>query len=678
MILRRRLALMLLFIGLLILSIVPVGAQPFDVRPITADNINQLQVIETFGLGPLLDAGFVRGGQALAVVTQSGLALLNADDLAMETFIPFEPNPYADLPAGSRMTPVTVFTDATVTMSYQAITIRVDLETGQQEIATLPPSTNALVAASTAADQGLYVLLDDSLGLLRLSDGAPQQLVFPTEAGRLMFPIDAAYTPNGERFALLTRVEGMRVLLQVWDSASGERVASVDVLEEGAQDGRIFVDAATVVLAYDSGYVRYRLEDLSEVAREDGINALALSAADGGLLARGGPGENRGGLRVQFVDGSGVEVAALEDEVCARVSLNFFRPGGDRFYTSTRFPGSGGDAIRVYDTATGVRLGASPGFGAFVGDLAFSADGTRLFAGGGNSSPAPCAQVRNPTHGVSEYGLGQGRLPAAFYPTSAAAESLTLVDTLLVAAGGAGISAWRAGELLMSSQCPDNRCRIDDPALNADGSRLAVYSFGDQAIVVRDTAALDDQAALATLPAVETVFGRSLAWAGERLLYTADSRTIHVWTEGTAAGQPFAALDDLLPESPSLNISGLLYNAPTNQLVIQTLDVETRLRSINVVSLPADARPLTAISFMIDNIIDRPGVAFSPDGSLLVTSATNGESALPTTVIYDAATGAPLLELPRSVLPIQFSPDGSLLAAVNDRFEIEIWAIVGN
>lgn len=668
---------MLLISFVFLMIALPVSAQetlPDNLAPITAGNIDQLQQVGTFGFAPLLDTGFVRGGESLAAVTLTGVLLLDPADMSAQDFIAFESNPFGESyptfvqPGGG------IFAESRVGVSFDGTTILIDLDTGEQTVstgaagavqtlATRPDGSQALTAPGEGPNYTALSVIDTAAG----TEIYP---IIPDENGGQIRPLGAGYTADGTRFALLMIASGGRWLLQVWDAASGALLLSADLADEAERPVSVNVGGEDALVAFETYSVRYSLADLSELQRIEGTTLLATSPGNM-LSAQGVLNVETADFSVQIVDASGAKVSSLPDPICTDFARHFFSPDGSRYYLYYL----GGDAIRAYDTATGERVGASPAFGNYVGDVIFSADGGSLYAAGGNTRPETCRTTHNPTNGISQYALDSGAAPVAFLPTESAPDSLAVSGDLLVAAGFGGLDVWRGGEPVAFDPCPaDTVCRADDVVFSADGARLVSYYGGDlNAMLVWDTAALTFDTPLAVLPGEAFIFRGNTAWAGDDLLYTADERTISLW-DGTDSRVIFS-LDDIAPADAPVFLDGFAYDPAGGRIAVQLTDRGAGSGSMVIVSL-AGAAPEVVGQWAI--MPDRWHMLFSPDGSLLVTSAPNGDMAGAYTVIYDAASGAPVFEMPRAVLPAAFNADGTLLAIANARYEIEVWGVPAN
>jgi WD40 repeat protein len=73
-----------------------------------------------------------------------------------------------------------------------------------------------------------------------------------------------------------------------------------------------------------------------------------------------------------------------------------------------------------------------------------------------------------------------------------------------------------------------------------------------------------------------------------------------------------------------------------------------------------------------------PGVAFSPDGNLLVAPLAAGGDPSRTLVFFDATSGKELrkIESPQPIASFAFSPDGRTLAAENANRTITLWEVI--
>lgn len=128
---------------------------------------------------------------------------------------------------------------------------------------------------------------------------------------------------------------------------------------------------------------------------------------------------------------------------------------------------------------------------------------------------------------------------------------------------------------------------------------------------------------------------------------------------------------------------GKVLAARGNDDFIRLYDVArgTELRAINVRPEPAARAGGTVIIFGGGGRRSNgtgPGVAFSPDGRLLVAPVSNNEGGAGNALaFFDAATGKELrkIESPRGIASYAFSPDGRTLAAENVDRTVTLWEV---
>lgn len=666
----------LLFVLLLLLLSLPVAAQdgvPTEREPITAATVGDLERLGAVGYPVMLASGFVNDDATLAAMTLTGALLLDADDLSIQQFIPYDPNPFADLYATFVTAGRGLFTDTTASVTFRDATITIDLETGAQtvtdpeatavQLATSPDGTYVLLGNIESAASARFGVIDAATGETRFTATPGNSLRGRTTAG--------AFTPDGEAVVTAALTSGEReqaVRIDVWEVPGGVPLRSVSIDDLDRMPDGLVITPDTIAVLVDEQVITFDRVTLDELAREPGVPPL-LASPSGGVIARGEAVDDPRGVRVHLLDATtGATLATVADLMCADFTNYGFSPDGTRFYANRVSE----DVIRAYDVATGARVGASPGLATYASDVAFADD--LLYVAGGNTRPEPCATENNPANGAVIYDVTGPNVPVGQLATPRFADDVAIHDELTLLVGFTGLAAFADGERLFNAQTDDFRF-VRDVAISPDGSLAAAYVVQQDAIAVWNVAGLTEATftePLALLPAGSFFWGDSHFFTDDHLIYY-DDRSLRLWdTTGRADAGSFdlTSAIDLAEWRPD----GLAFHARSGTLAVQVTDLTDEAQPVRIYLFTLDGATFTPASDF-DAVKRGPVMTFSPDGSLLVLSETPGDIIGPGTIIYDAATGEPLRELVTSLMPVAFNADGTLLALGNQRSQIELFGI---
>jgi WD40 repeat protein len=511
-----------------------------------------------------------------------------------------------------------------------------------------------------------------------------------------------AFSPDGKVLATggYVRDEDSQVLIQLWDVATGRRLARWATRQGNglyqlvfSPDGKLLVsagwDAGAVVWTVPDGKQRHHLQD-EPFKGSNGVKGAAF-APDGKRLALSAPGggvtvwDVAGGKRLHHWGAGGGEVDGVE-----------FSPGGTRLALF-------GEAVRVLDAARGEPLCrvANGGRGAF------SADGRSLvvvrswwFEGTGTEAA------------VFDSATGEGRGPWRQLPgdprtlvrTSSGkilAGGLTNDGPVQILDGGGRPRLWDVlggQEIIVLKGV--TRLPGEAMALSPDGKTFAAEQDG----LVR----LWDTATGAERPQGDghggAVFFVGLAADGKRLI-TAGGSSIRLWD--LATGEPYGCVDRYPPMAVRLSPDGkLLARAHSADRSVtdrschitvwdtdrdeQIADIDAGVTLSDLAFLP-DNRTLAYVlgrangnrlirlwdaksrtSRRIDTEASMACLAVSPDGKRL--AAANGIQL----GLWDTATGKQLHRLAKDDSPeanqhVLSSPDGKWIASWGEKHSIRVW-----
>jgi WD40 repeat protein/serine/threonine protein kinase len=410
-------------------------------------------------------------------------------------------------------------------------------------------------------------------------------------------------------------------------------------------------------------------------------------------------------MHVDFSPRSGLLAAGCSDQavyiwdVSERKLLRIYREHPDNVFAVAFHPtesliasgGRGGEAIRLWDPATGANLRLLP-WAADVRCLAFSADGKFLAAGSYQGAMKVWDLTREDSEPVT-YKLYAG--PVGSIALSPDSRRLALCT----GSGRVQIIELRDGEEVQTVRGHDGA--VQGVAFSPDGRRLATAG-GDHYVRVWDTAAPQElqsvlqrggwiydcafspdgkSVALARGVSQSTVSGvklvdvwdlekrtwgkqfrwtdylTSVAYGSNQLAAGSEDGTVVVWDVATGA------LQHALKGHRGV-VTGVAYTPDGRQLASAGADGTVRIWDTSTGQegriIPGNDTPLS-------------GVAYSPDGTLL--AATGADPAIR---LWDAATGREVHTLrghDATVSCVTFSPDGRWLASADLYQLVRIWDV---
>jgi WD40 repeat protein len=452
-----------------------------------------------------------------------------------------------------------------------------------------------------------------------------------------------AFSPDGRRLAVAGRDGNVRV----WDPRTRAQVAAVRDPGGGVLTVAFSRDGRWLASAGDAGVVSLR--DARTLARVAALRAPGASriislkfARDGSTLAAGG---DDGIVRLWDVRSRTLR-GELPDSAGAVLSIDFSADG--RLLAVAAQDGT----VRLWDVRTRQPLGAPLRAGAGpVWGVAFSRDGQELASSGFNDRTVRLWDVRSHAQLARLEGHTQPVVNVAFSDDGRTLASSGYDDTVLL---------WDAH----AGQPPPHVIqahgdRVATIAFSPDGRLLASGGF-DGALRLWDVATGRTLHPFPTgAEAIESVAfspdGRVVASGGDdglvRLSQVRDRQLLGAplrGSEGTVLSVAFS------PDRRLLAVGG-------HDGVVRLWDVEQRRLA---------GRPLAGGT-------DVKGIAFSPDGRLLVTAASAGFAG--SVRLWDVRTRKSLGRLPltRDDLPssLAFSSDGHTLAFGEVRGWIRLWDV---
>jgi WD40 repeat protein/DNA-binding SARP family transcriptional activator/tRNA A-37 threonylcarbamoyl transferase component Bud32 len=347
---------------------------------------------------------------------------------------------------------------------------------------------------------------------------------------------------------------------------------------------------------------------------------------------------------------TGGQVETLQGHSGATTGIDWSRDG-------TRIATGGDDGTaRVWDAETGKPLMVLPGHVGLVAMVAFSPDGTRLVAGGNDGT----ALVWDIAPAATAEALGIAA--SGGWPTSVA---FTPDGSSVVVSGvGAGADArsvgtggWLGGAL-WDARTGDRIRDLGDAwfgaAVGAGGSIVATWGKTLAVVDASPGGAVRtlfpkgaSLSAIATAPQGTEVAGAREGYGGSSSVLVWDARSGKLIR--TFSGW------DLSVEGVALSPDGRLVAGLSGLGVLRVLDVQSG-------NLVFSERVTTG---------EGRSVMFSPDGSLIATSAGDGVSVwrVPSGKLLDRLGGT------GSVGAVAFSPDGSRIATGGDDGAARIWDV---
>jgi WD40 repeat protein len=403
-------------------------------------------------------------------------------------------------------------------------------------------------------------------------------------------------------------------------------------------------------------------------AGDGSLRSLAFSP-DGATLAGGGC-----DARLRLWEAATGKELKVFPKIGRRIESVAFAPGG-------KTVAAAGDGVHLYDAAAGkerLRIDRQ------AQGLAFSRDGSVLTGAVGGA--------------IYRWDVATGRpLTPTAAQDSAAEQILVSADGRRVftvdqdgdlhawdTAGGSSPRRIVGGVERRMVASPDGRflswavaddsVRTEDgshPNAVRSGSRVRLYDFAAERAIDRFPSIKDDASVQAVLPDGKTILTLDRGAATVRLwdVESGKERRSFPAPPGPQGGLPYAARRAALsPDGKTLAIG---YDRADN------ISIKYRAAPVRIWDV-ATGKVRHELSGHMNSV---DGLAFSPDGRLLVTWAENplGSSMMDHVYVWDAATGRAVPTL-YSGLPIgagsaAFAPDGRTLATASADGTVRLWEV---
>jgi len=479
-------------------------------------------------------------------------------------------------------------------------------------------------------------------------------------------------------------------VIQLWDVETGKalrqikgppgRLAGLLFSPDGRTLAGRTANGSLLLWAADTGKELHRIQP---PPRKQG-NAIVLNfggnpgvapgmafSPDGKLIAAAVtvPDQDPPVSAVKFWDiASGKEIRQIKAPAGVRVSAVAFTPDGKLLAFSA------GDAIHLYESGTGKelrRLKTPDG-----GVLIFSPDGKTLAALARNQR----LRLWETATGKELHQLGDANPPRttggfAFLSSFTAPETRGLGFSpdgrQIAAASGSTVRIWETATGKEVPLLDGHRKALSAIAVSGNGK--VVVSWGADRVIRRWDAATGRSRGTFPAPPRTTLAalshdGRTIALANADntiRLYDTDGKELHRMKGHASAALAFAPDGKVLASRGRADSTIRLYDVPRGaqlrQIAIQAVNNPA---AGNVLVIGGSGGPPEA----------GPGLAFSPDGKLLVTPRP-GRAPGATLAVLDVSTGRELriIESPRALAGLTFSPDGRTLATENTDGTVTLW-----
>jgi WD40 repeat protein len=362
------------------------------------------------------------------------------------------------------------------------------------------------------------------------------------------------------------------------------------------------------------------------------------------------------GTRFAFVTADGLHVWQLDfktidgDTAIASREIFTIPEGGVVFSPDgTQLAGpsaSGiGNAINVWDAATGRELMTLNGHTGWVMGTAFSPDGKRL----ASTSLDGTVRIWSLTPGQETLTVAA---PGAGYGTRVAYNPTGQEFATNGGDGTATIWSTETGEPRLTLR--GHTLEVLNVAFNADGTRLATGSL-DATAMVWDAATGQK---LLTLAGHE--FGvRDMAFSPDGKLIATGSfdGTARVWDAASGL------LSYTITDHDGL-VLGVAFSPDGTRLATSSTDTTAKIR---------DARTGEVLFTLTEHGGGLPDIAYSPDGTKLATGSGDGA-----VILWDAITGSLLFTLKghnAGIQSVAFNADGTLLATGSEDNAAKVWDV---
>jgi eukaryotic-like serine/threonine-protein kinase len=309
-----------------------------------------------------------------------------------------------------------------------------------------------------------------------------------------------------------------------------------------------------------------------------------------------------------------------------------------------------------------------------VTSVAFSPDGTRIVTGAGNQNVPFEAKVWDARTGMHLFDLkglapsvrGWGNIPDVSVAFSADSKRI-------VTAGGdktARVYDALAGALQL--ELKEHAGDVSCAAFSPDGTQIATAFRAGSAAIVKLWDARTGKALLDWKAHRYYVTRLAFSPDGTRILTGGSDRAVKVWDAQT--GELVLEVKGMMNSDES---SGLAFSPDGKRIVAGREDDTARVIDARTGGLLLELKGRPRVSHAISST--STGVltaAFSPDGARIATGGTTGGFGTGEASVWDARTGAELLELKgltSFVMSVAFSPDGERIITGGADGTAKVW-----
>lgn len=475
---------------------------------------------------------------------------------------------------------------------------------------------------------------------VKVYDAATYQLLH-TLIGHDVDMTAVAFSRDGAHIAS----GGLDGAVYVWDAITGNSLVELAGHQDAIEALTFSPDGKWLVTASDDATMKFwdaatgnLLRDYSDFTGE--VSSVAFSP-DGTRFAFVGDGSHV--WQLDFKTADGATMIESREIYTIPEGASVFSPDGTQLAGVSA--SAAGNAVKVWDAATGRELLTLNGHTGWVMGVVFSPDGKRL----ASTSLDGTVRIWSLTPGQESLTVAA---PGADYGTRVAYNPN---GQEFATNGGDGTATiWNAttGESRLTLH--GHTQEVLNVAFNSDGTRLATSSLDANAIVW--DAATGQK--LLTLSGHESGV-RDIAFNpdGSRIATGGFDGTARVWDAVTGS------LIYTITDHGGL-VLGVAFSPDGTHLATSSTDATAKIR---------DARTGKVLLTLSGHNGGLPDIAYSPDGTKVATGSGDG-----TAIIWDAATGAPLFTLKGHSAGIQsvaFNSDGMLLATGSEDNTAKVWDV---
>lgn len=504
-----------------------------------------------------------------------------------------------------------------------------------------------------------------------------------------------ALTPDGKTLA----ASGPNVI-QLWEVETGKELRKIEAPASGlsgllfSPDGKTLAaraaDGALVLWSAETGKEFRQIKPAPRPKQDGFVIILGGGEADppgmaftpdGKALAASATDYNKDqavhSVKIWDLE-SGKEIQRIKAPGDADASAVAVAPGGKILAYGL------GGVVHLCEADSGKELRQFKSGDGGVLALAFAPDGKSLAVRGRNQrvrlwETETAKEIRQLGDAETNQGGGGGLafLGGGFSGPEARALAISPDGKQLAAASGSTVRLWETATGKEVPLLEGHRRAPSFIALSGDGK--SVISWGPDRVIRRWESATGKALGTFAAPAGTTAAafsadGRTVALANAdntiRLNESATGKELH-----QLKGPQGAVSLAFAPDGKTLAARGRADNG------IRLYDVAkgVELRQITPKQVNTGGRGRTIV---IGGPARRPrgtgpGVAFSPDGTLLVATGPGNDALSNRLVFFDVATGKELrkIQSPRPIASFAFSPDGRTLAAENADRTITLWEV---